>query len=407
MKYEITRDMLDNSNSFIFFENQKYSYRDFLSIIDEHIPLLGYTSVFFLRIEPCIRSLALFFACLLEKKHIVLLSPYDKDIPKEHLINNHHSSPTISIGTSGTTKRKFCIHTLETLYSSCSSSEKAFSYTQNDIWEITLPLWHVAGIMAILRMFYIKGSILLPSNTLHDTIKPTVGSFVHTQVFRKLKEDSNYFDRYSLIIIGGDATSLELQCSLKKWRNNVFYVYGMTETAAHVLISRDGKYYQPVDGVKAQISNGELQISSPSLFCGYIGKKQEDTLLFSTGDRATYCKKGIAINGRKGLFIQKGGELLSCTEIEGFLKKTRIFHSVFVRAAQSEEYGEVAIAFVDPLTDIEAVQKAWTGPRFLLPSFFIQLPEYEGIKPSFSLLQTAAMSRGALLVQKAVDETCQ
>jgi hydroxymethylglutaryl-CoA reductase (NADPH) len=133
------------------------------------------------------------------------------------------------------------------------------------------------------------------------------------------------------LIIGGAAPRPEVMKLLISRGLTVFQGFGMTETAAGVLIGKDspiesvGKAIKPV---KVKISEpkqgaGELLISTPTIFSGVFGRPELDSEMFEdeyfkTGDLAFIDEEGyVHIRGRaKEVIISASGLNVYPDELE-------------------------------------------------------------------------------------------
>ncbi|MBU1108338.1 MAG: AMP-binding protein [Candidatus Riflebacteria bacterium] len=133
------------------------------------------------------------------------------------------------------------------------------------------------------------------------------------------------------MIIGGAAPKSQVMQLLNSRGIRTFQGFGMTETAAGVLIGRDcpleavGK---PQEGVKVKIGNpvdgvGELLILTPTIFSGVFGKPELDQEMFlgeyfKTGDIAQIGNNGfVYIRGRaKEVIISASGLNVYPDELE-------------------------------------------------------------------------------------------
>ena len=102
-------------------------------------------------------------------------------------------------------------------------------------------------------------------------------------------------------------------------------------------------------------SPGELVVKGPGLFTGYYNNPAENETAFTkdgffkTGDVATIDEKGyIRITGRIKEMINRGGECISCFEIEDLLFNHPQIAAVAVVPMPDADLGERACAYIQP-----------------------------------------------------------
>ncbi|GAB4278226.1 MAG: hypothetical protein Kow0029_21450 [Candidatus Rifleibacteriota bacterium] len=133
------------------------------------------------------------------------------------------------------------------------------------------------------------------------------------------------------MIIGGAAPRPDVMKLLMSRGLKVYQGYGMTETAAGILIRKDGpldSVGKPSEAIKLKIKNpvgnvGELLVSTPTIFSGVYGRPELDSELFEdgyfkTGDLAEIDKDGyVYIRGRsKEVIISSSGLNVYPDELE-------------------------------------------------------------------------------------------
>ena len=102
-------------------------------------------------------------------------------------------------------------------------------------------------------------------------------------------------------------------------------------------------------------SQGELLLKGPSVFAGYYNNPAENALVFDgdgffkTGDLAVIDEKGyVKLTGRIKEMINRGGESISATMIEGFINKHPDVAIVAVIPMPDPFLGERICAYIQP-----------------------------------------------------------
>jgi non-ribosomal peptide synthetase component E (peptide arylation enzyme) len=126
------------------------------------------------------------------------------------------------------------------------------------------------------------------------------------------------------------------------------------------------KVIDPQGGELPPDTPGELLVKGPSVFSGYYRNPEENAKVFDkdgffrTGDVATISPKGyVTITGRIKEMINRGGESISATVIEGLIDRHPDVVSVAVIAMPDPLMGERVCAYVQERTgaqlDFDAV----------------------------------------------------
>jgi 2,3-dihydroxybenzoate-AMP ligase/mycobactin salicyl-AMP ligase len=104
--------------------------------------------------------------------------------------------------------------------------------------------------------------------------------------------------------------------------------------------------------------SGELMVKGPCIFTGYYKNPEENAKVFDpngffrTGDIAQINEKGyITLTGRAKEMINRGGESISATEIEGLINRHPGVASVAVIAMPDPLLGERACAYIETMGD--------------------------------------------------------
>jgi non-ribosomal peptide synthetase component E (peptide arylation enzyme) len=102
-------------------------------------------------------------------------------------------------------------------------------------------------------------------------------------------------------------------------------------------------------------SQGELLLKGPSVFAGYYNNPAENALVFDgdgffkTGDLAVIDQNGyVRLTGRIKEMINRGGESISATMIEGFINKHPDVAMVAVVPMPDPFLGERVCAYIQP-----------------------------------------------------------
>lgn len=238
--------------------------------------------------------------------------------------------------------------------------EASHSDQQLNSW-ITLPLFHVSGLMACFRSMATRGKIFfkslqemgsLPANYISEKFWL---SLVPAQIHKLIEspKDCNLLSKLRGILVGGSALSLEMADKCRIHQLPLYLCYGMTETAAMVCALPKKYFLRGTHSVGFPLAHVELElgkhlcVKTDSLSLGLVDSIIKFQGLIQTTDLYTYEEsKGLIITGRANDMINTGGEKVNPMEIEVVLK--RIFQSgVVVVGIEDEHWGEQIAALIE------------------------------------------------------------
>jgi malonyl-CoA/methylmalonyl-CoA synthetase len=292
--------------------------------------------------------------------------------------------------TSGTTnKPKGVVSTHKTISAQITTLIEAWSWTEDDIIPLFLPVHHIHGIINILSCGLWAGATVhlfakfdIPKITA-EIIAGTYNVFMAVPtIYVKLIQ---YFDTITdaevqticdgfkpmrLNISGSAACPVKL---FNQWRDLTGQIllerYGMTEIGMGISNPyngerRAGHVGQPLPGVEAKLFDeehnliteenvpGEIRIKGDNVFLEYWDNEKATAESFvdgwfCTGDVAVIDNGYYRIMGRSSIdIIKSGGYKLSALEIEGVLLTHDDIIEVAVIGTEDETWGESVVAFV-------------------------------------------------------------
>lgn len=286
--------------------------------------------------------------------------------------------------TSGTTGRpKGAMLTHENVLFTAMSGSKIMKCTEEDVFLIPNPLFHVMGVTFILRAAYCGGKLVVMQKysvknalALIESEKVTVHPGVPTMFILEL--NSPDFDNYDLSSLrtGEMAAApcpVEIVKQIRSKMNcNVLVAYGATETSATLTMTgfddddtlRSETVGRPVPGAQLKVVDnnreecavgviGELACKGPGVTKGYYKMPEETAQAidhegwFYTGDMATIDENGyVRIVGRKKELIIRGGFNIYPRELEEALHQHPVIAEAAVIGLPDELFGELTCACV-------------------------------------------------------------
>lgn len=306
-------------------------------------------------------------------------------LEKNEIIHKYNRDDLIAIvytsGTTGNPKGAMLTHT-GVLYTT-KSAGKRMKITENDVFLLPNPVFHIFGITFILRALICGGKLVIMKKysvkealRLIEQEKVTVHPGVPTMFTLELNSEYlNYFDVSSLRTGEVAAASCPVEI-IKRIRNemgcNILIAYGLTETSAAASITsfndddftRSETVGKPIDGTDIKIVNekrieckigevGEIAVRGPGVMKGYYKMPDETSKVFDeegwfyTGDLGFKNESGyITIVGRKSDVIITGGYNVYPKEIEELLHQYDGVSSCAVVGLPDDIYGEVVSACI-------------------------------------------------------------
>ncbi|MEL6158356.1 MAG: AMP-binding protein [Cyanobacteria bacterium J06627_32] len=321
----------------------------------------------------------------------------DASVPTVHKsIPSVHKAQTLRIliptgGSSG--QVKFVCHSWTSLMASVEGFCKFFQ-TRSEQSEqgetlharsiksfCVLPVYHVSGLMQVLRAAASGGKILFaPFCQLAATMPPLVEprgwfiSLVPTQLTRLIQANkAPWLSGFQAVLLGGAPAWPDLLAQARKHRIPVCLSYGMTETAAMVTALSPQAFLEgctssgwPMPHAKVRIEQagrsmptgqlGQVVIFSGAIAQGYypLDSSIFTDSTFYTDDMGYFSADGqLHLTGRLSNKIISGGENIFPAEVEAALRATGQVADVCVLGLPHPDWGEaVTAAYVPSSTEV-------------------------------------------------------
>jgi len=260
---------------------------------------------------------------------------------------------SILIPTGGSTGGvKLAVHTWDSLCAACEGVQGLLGGGPIDSCCV-LPLYHVSGLMQLLRAYVTGGQIRFDE----DVVAGRCLSYVPTQLQRALGTDARVqtLQTARAIFVGGAALPESLAQQARACQLPIIPVYGMTETAAMVAAVPVADFLQTPDAGAVAIgearfqieADGRLRIFSPALFQGYHGQPRiEGSDGYLTDDEARLDDEGrLHVIGRKDRLINSGGEKIDPREVEAAVAQLAGVEAVLAVGLPDPEWGQRLVVF--------------------------------------------------------------
>ncbi|MEI8050552.1 MAG: AMP-binding protein [Actinomycetes bacterium] len=292
--------------------------------------------------------------------------------------------------TSGTTGQpKGVMHTHQSLAAQVDALTVAWGWSIDDRLLSALPLFHVHGLVVALFASLAVGSTLILESTFEPERFVTRASdarasmtFCVPTMLHRLAGGTrlDVLAGLRVIVSGSSALSVALSDLIaERTGMRVLERYGMTETLLSVSNPLEGERRPGTVGfalpgvvldVPAYGSEAELRVSGPSTFSGYWNRPAATNEVLSdgwvaTGDIVRVDADGyLVVCGRSKELIISGGLNVYPTEIEEVLCRMSGVADAAVVGRPSDEWGEVAVAYVildSGAADLDAMKEDLAG----------------------------------------------
>lgn len=265
------------------------------------------------------------------------------------------------------------------LYSHVKASQESIGLTDEDNWLIVLPMYHIGGLAILIRSLYNGTQItILEKFDEEQVIKLIESSRINmiSVVPTMLNKIVDQIEKHNLrvVLVGGEFIPKPLvEKSIIK-NIPIYKTYGMTETTSQSTTFSVLKYKDKIDSVGLPLGGadvrikdpdekgiGEVQIKSPMLMDGYIGKKNISDY-FNTEDVGYIDEDGyIYILDRRKNIIISGGENIYPKEIENILYAHPKIIECAVVGKKDKRWGQVPVIYVVSSLDEDTILSYLSG----------------------------------------------
>ena len=264
-----------------------------------------------------------------------------------------------SIKTSGSTgKPKTIVLERKCIEASIKLTKNKFNLNEGDLFFCCLNIENIAGLMMMLRAFYLNAKILIVEPSSHPFEKLNNLSYILTnnrgrnffafvplQLQNLLQNESDLaiLKTSKAILVGGATVSETLKKEIHAARLPVFETYGMTETISHIATKdlRKGEYF-------FRILKG-VSIDTNHQNCLKIKAKTTGNTWIQTNDVVEFRNKGsFILKGRIDNIINSGGVKIQLEEIERVISHNLDFKNrFFCFGIPDEKLGQKLILVIE------------------------------------------------------------
>ncbi len=317
------------------------------------------------------------------------------------------------IFSSGSSQRpNAVVHSFSNHYFSALGSNENIEFTAGDVWLLSLPLYHIAGLSLLFRSLLSGAAlrIISPSESIVSLLKTeriTHISLVETQ-FSELLQNKSINDSVrglKAILIGGSAVSSKLieDAYNREWK--IHTTYGSSEMCSQVTTTPPAADLEALKFSGNLLKYRELQLnedgeillrgetlSSGYLRAGKIVNICDEEGWYASGDLGMIDKRGVLnIKGRIDNMFISGGENVYPEVIERAVKLLPGVKNAMVVPVRDDKFGQRPALFLQMETgstpDAEDLKKMLRDKlaAYMLPAYVFPWPqktEKSGIKIS-------------------------
>lgn len=278
-------------------------------------------------------------------------------------------------GTSG--KIRFAMHTWETLSASVSGFKAYFGCQRINSY-CTLPLYHVSGLMQLIRSLLTQGNLTICQYKVLKIGQPPLSqsdyfiSLVPTQLQYLIEFVPEWLTKFKTVLLGGAPPMRSLLDIAREYNIPVALTYGMTETASGVTILKPQDFLagnnsnglilphakielasisaqSNLQSAESKNNIGRIKISSGSLCLGYYPQRFTSGQALVTDDLGYLDRQGyLHLVGRNSQKIITGGENVFPAEVESAIYATGLVKDVCVIGMSDRLWGQVVTAIYVP-----------------------------------------------------------
>lgn len=279
---------------------------------------------------------------------------------KPYNLENHFV--LLSSGTTGGDIKGYAL-SRDALLANARATNEHFKLTEEDVWGLSLPVYHVGGLSVLARAHLLKNKVIdlrkwNPDSWIKEIEDVTITTIVPTQLYDLVKLNLKAPSKLRYLVVGGDFLSSSLKTEALKLGWPVIRTFGMSEVCSQLAStekpeSDDLKIF-PLHTVKTN-AEGRLLVKSQSLFTLHFSIGAEFIVsnakelcdqdgFYPTSDQALVSGHYLRHSGRIGDEIKIAGHLvnlLSLKETLGtYLMKKNLFGSIEFLIEEDDRKGK-------------------------------------------------------------------
>jgi O-succinylbenzoic acid--CoA ligase len=251
-----------------------------------------------------------------------------------------------SSGTTGGEIKGYAL-SKKALFKNAEAVNLFFNLNTEDVWALSLPLYHVGGLSVLARAHLLSNNIIDarrwdPDSWCHKIQKATITTLVPTQLFDLIQRKIKPPPHLKYLIVGGDFLSSKLKQDALDLGWPVIRTFGMSEVSSQLASSRSPQSddLEILRIHKVKTLDSRLLVKSESLFTleFLMGKEFKVTMakdlcdeknFYFTKDLATMKGNILIPQGRLGDEFKISGHLINLNQLKDILSSILIDHHLF------------------------------------------------------------------------------
>lgn len=287
----------------------------------------------------------------LEEPQILCHKQYESLAPKilqgliPYKLHNHFI--LFSSGTTGGNLKGYAV-SKKALFANAKAFNEHFKLTQEDVWALSLPKYHIGG-LSVLARTQILGNKLIETgpwnpSLWHQKIQDaTITTIVPTQLYDLVKLNLKAPKNLKFLIVGGDFLSSSLKEEALKLGWPVIRTFGMSEIcsqlAATLFPESEELKVMPIHEVKTD-AESRLLVKSQSLFTLQFRVEEEINVtlaselcnsegFYKTSDSAILKDDSLKHLGRLGDEFKIAGHLVNLNQLKDALSSYLLKNNLY------------------------------------------------------------------------------
>ncbi len=236
----------------------------------------------------------------------------------------------------------------DALFANAKASNDHFKLTSEDVWALSLPVYHIGGLSVVARAHLLGNKIIDARHwnpeTWPETIKDaTITTIVPTQLYDLVKRGTQAPQKLKFIIVGGDFLSSKLKEEAMKLGWPVIRTFGMSEVCSQLASAKQPENDEielfPIHQIKIGDEN-RLLVKSEALFTLQFiltDKLQvtlardlcDEEMFYKTNDQAQFNEGHFKHLGRLGDEYKVAGHLVNLLQLKNTLSSLLIEKDLF------------------------------------------------------------------------------
>jgi o-succinylbenzoate---CoA ligase len=270
-----------------------------------------------------------------------------------------------SSGTSGGDLKGYAL-SKKALFANAEAVNHHFALTKDDVWGLSLPIYHVGGLSVLARAELLKNKVIDvrkwdPINWKEMMKEVTITTVVPTQLYDLVRLKLRPSPRLRYLVVGGDFLSSALEHEAIKLGWPVIRTYGMSEVSSQLASAhapQEEMKILPIHQVKTE--DNRLLVKSSALFTlefqlgerfkiSTIKELSDKEGFYFTKDRVEIKGNTITPLGRMGDELKISGHLIDLNQLRetlsSFLLKRGFFNQMELVAMPDERTGQKLVLY--------------------------------------------------------------